>query len=76
MEEFSVILFYSNNYATWTARILRNAGFYYKLISIPRYMSSDCGYCVKIRSMEKKAIEELIINKKVEYDRFESLRNG
>ncbi len=73
MNEFSVILFYSNNYALWTARILKKAGYFNKMTPVPRHLSSDCGYCVKINSTDYHPVEVIVKEKKIEYDRIEAL---
>jgi putative Se/S carrier protein len=67
MNKFSVILFYSNNYALWTAKILKDAGYFNKMTPVPRHLSSDCGYCVKIKSKDHLSIKTIINKKKIEY---------
>lgn len=73
MSDFAAILFYSNNYALWTARILKKSGYFNKMIPVPRHLSSDCGYCVKIKSVDYLSVEDIIKEKNIEYDRIEYL---
>jgi len=73
MEEKSVILYHSTNHAIWTKKILKKRGIYHKMIPVPRHLSSDCGYCVEIRSEDTRTIEEILHEYGVEYVRVENL---
>ena len=68
-EKFSAILFYSNNYAIWSSKLLRKKGMPEKLISVPRHISSDCGYCVRIKAEDMPNAEKLMIESEIEFDR-------
>jgi len=71
MEKFAVILFNSNNYVMWAAKLLRKSSFYYKVVGIPRELSSDCGYCVQIKLDETEKIEEMLKDTGIVYNRIE-----
>ena len=73
MDDYSAILFHSTNYSIWTSKVLKKAGIKNKMISIPRHLSSDCGYCVKILTGDVPAALELIEKNSIEYDRIEKL---
>ncbi len=73
MDEYCVILFYSTNYAIWTKDILQKAGIEHKMVSVPRHLSSDCGYCVKIQRQDQEKILPLLQENKIQFDRIESL---
>ena len=73
MDNYAVILFFSNNYAIWTSRVLKKEGVIYKMIPVPRQLSSDCGYCVRIQNKDKPAIMSLLTAKGIEFDRIEEL---
>lgn len=73
-EDFAVILFHSNNYVMWVAKLLRKSDFYYKIVGIPRELSSDCGYCIQIKLAETEEISGLLNSVEIEYDRIEPLR--
>jgi len=70
--KFSVILFYSNNFALWTARVLKQNGVFQKMVPVPRHLSSDCGYCVKFKTCDTESVMKLI-STAIEYDRIEAL---
>ncbi len=73
MKEYSVVLFFSNNNAMWAAKLLKKNGIERKVIPIPRHMSSDCGYCVRVKTGEIPAVENLLKETGVEYDRCEPI---
>lgn len=48
--EYRVLLFPSVNHALKAEKILKAAGMPYKLIPVPRHLSSDCGICLRIQT--------------------------
>ncbi len=70
---YSVILFYSNNYAIWCNQLLNESGVNNKMISVPRELSSDCGYCVKVDHESLSLVVDLLSNSDIEFDRIEDL---
>ena len=68
MNKYSVILFFSNNYALWTRKVLKKTGFDHRMIPVPRHLSSDCGYCVRVLNEDVQEIERLLDKNKIEYD--------
>ncbi len=73
METKSVVLYHSNNHAIWTAKLLKKRGIHHKMISVPRHLSSDCGYCVEIRATDAALVEEILKENGVEFERIEAL---
>jgi len=71
--DYSVILFHSTNHAIWTAKLLKQSGIHHTMIPVPRHLSSDCGYCVRIKKENAPEIEEILKATGVEYDRVQSL---
>ena len=69
----SAILFYSTNHAIWAEDELRTAGLNCKMISVPRNLSSDCGYCVKINSGDKEIAENVLKENNIEFSRIEDI---
>lgn len=69
MGDYSVILFFSNNHAIWTAKLLRKAGIEYKMIPVPRHLSSDCGYCVRIKIEHVSGAKAVMDKNSVEYEK-------
>jgi len=45
-----VALFHSVSYALKAEKILKSRNISYKLIPVPRHISSDCGFCVRFPS--------------------------
>lgn len=71
MDEYLVVLFYSNNYAIWTAKVLAAGGIESKVIPVPRALSSDCGYCVRFRACDRDEVIAQVEAQEIEYDRVE-----
>lgn len=65
----SVILFYSTNYAIWASEVLKTKNIENKMIPVPRELSSDCGYCVKIKNGDNTKVEKILKDNNIEYDR-------
>ncbi|MBP7583218.1 MAG: DUF3343 domain-containing protein [Spirochaetes bacterium] len=72
-ERKSAVLFHSTNHAIWTAKLLKKRGIRHKMISVPRHLSSDCGYCVEILSDDEVFVEGILKENGVEYERIEAL---
>ncbi|QBF82645.1 DUF3343 domain-containing protein [Shewanella maritima] len=70
---YSVALFFSNNYAIWTSKLLARNQIECKVIPVPRHLSSDCGYCVRLATDQLKLAIKLLDKQQIEYDRFEAL---
>ncbi len=49
-EIYEVVLFQSVSYALKAEKVLKAKGLSYKLIPVPRHISSDCGFCVRFPS--------------------------
>ena len=54
---FHVILFDSVSSALLAEKILKKQGLPFKIIPVPRHISSDCGVCIRVRSPECDRIE-------------------
>lgn len=67
-DDYHVILFHSTSYAIWTSKILKKKGIKHKMIPVPRHISSDCGYCVRILRKDADKIRETIENNQIEYE--------
>lgn len=73
MSEFSVILFFSNNYTMYASNTLKKKELSHKLIPVPRHLSSDCGYCVRIKTGDAQVVERILRETGIEFDRIEEL---
>lgn len=69
MPDESVVLFYSHNYALWAGSALKAEHIPHKVQPVPRELSSECGYCLRIGSADAGRVLALLENKKIEYDR-------
>jgi len=73
MSEYSVVLFHSTNYSIKASNILKKNEVEHKMIPVPRHLSSDCGYCVRISSIDTEMVRELFNKTEVEFERIESI---
>ncbi len=73
MSEYSVILFFSNNYSIMASNVLKKNDIDHKMVPVPRHLSSDCGYCVRIKSIDIESAQRILKERSVEYERIESL---
>ncbi len=69
MPDQSVVLFYSHNYALWAGDALKAEGVGYKITPVPRQLSSECGYCLRIHCDDAGRVETILKTKNIEYDR-------
>lgn len=60
---YRVMLFFSVNGAMKAEKILKEAGIPYKLIPVPRHLSSDCGLALRFRVEEEDRVKELVEGK-------------
>jgi len=61
--EFGVVLFLSVNGAMKAEKILKKAGIPYKLIPVPRHLSSDCGLALRYERDDEERIRALLEGK-------------
>ena len=66
--QYAVILVFSTSHAIRAERVLGKAGISCKLIPVPRYLSSDCGVCVRIAQAHKEAAIQALENAKVDFE--------
>ncbi len=71
----SVILFPSSNYAIWAADVLNAVDLQAKLVSVPRQISSDCGYCVQIESQKQDSAEKILNENSIQFDTIVNLKD-
>lgn len=63
---YSVILVYSTSHALRAEKLLREAGIGYKLIPVPRHLSSDCGVCLRIHQSDAASASQALQAARVE----------
>lgn len=59
-ERYTVFLVYSTSHALRAERVLEEAGIDCKLIPVPRQLSSDCGVCVRVRTVDRAVTREAV----------------
>ncbi len=67
--EWGVVLFPSVQGAVRTERLLERAGIEQKLIPIPRHLSSGCGFCLRFVWRDREAVEGILGEHKVAFER-------
>jgi len=67
-DNFSVVIFYSNSAAIRAESLTKKENLKIKLIPVPRYLSSDCGICLRFNNEDKSKIEKILQDGKVEYE--------
>ena len=69
----AVILFHSTNHAIWAENELKSHKIVCKMISIPRHLSSDCGYCIQIEAEDKEISTNILNTNNIEFEKIEIL---
>lgn len=65
------ILFHSTNYALWCNDYLKSNHIKNRVTSVPRELSSDCGYCVSFSPEDLEKVKQLLQESDIEIDRIE-----
>lgn len=73
MSEFSVILVKSTTQAMRIEHILTMGGISSKLIPVPRYLSSNCGNCVRILTRDVDSSCKLLEKNLIQIERIVEL---
>ncbi len=58
--EYSVVLFPSASDTLRADKVMKAHGIRYKLITVPRQLSSDCGVCLRIERQDAEATREAL----------------
>ena len=69
----AVILFNSTNHAIWAEDELKNHKIVCKMISVPRHLSSDCGYCVQVEAEDIEKAIDILNSNKIEFEKTKNL---
>jgi hypothetical protein len=57
---YGAVLFRSVQGALSAEKILTASGVAYKLIPVPRHISSNCGFCIRFEWASKETVERLL----------------
>jgi hypothetical protein len=71
---YSVMLFKAVSYVLKAEKILKKEDLPHKLIPVPKYISSDCGICIRFEPAIQGKIEAALLNK-VEIEEVRTLDN-
>jgi len=71
-----VILFPSIHFALQAEKLVKAKGISYKLIPVPRHLSSDCGVCLRIPWEKKEEVLEILAQGNVKADGAHPLQDG
>jgi hypothetical protein len=60
---YSVVLFHSTSGALRAEKLLKKERIAYKIIPVPRHLSSDCGVCIRFSSQDESLVRKTIADK-------------
>jgi len=60
---YGVVLFHSISGALMGERLLKKKGIAYKIIPVPRHLSSDCGVCIRFASHDEPLVRKTLAEK-------------
>ena len=70
----AVILFHSTNHAIWAENELKENEISCKMMSVPRHLSSDCGYSLQIDDDDREKISNILNTNNIEFDKIENYK--
>lgn len=62
-EPYLIALFDSTSGALMAEKLFKKDGIPYKIIPVPRHISSDCGVCLRFSAIERKRAEKALDGK-------------
>jgi len=74
MEEFAVVLVESTNQAMRIEHLLNLSGVKSKLIPVPKFLSSNCGNCLRIDPADIEKVKFVVEKNKIQIDRIEIIQ--
>ena len=69
---YGVVLFHSTSGALMAEKLLKKEGIAYKIIPVPRHLSSDCGVCLRFLKQNESQVKKALRGK-VEVQSFNPL---
>jgi hypothetical protein len=70
---FSVFIFQSSSYALRAEKLLAQEKIQGKLIPVPRFLSSDCGVCLRIGRADKEKAIAVMEKKNLRFEQVHDL---
>lgn len=68
MDQYNYMTFKSVSYAMKVEAALRNCNIKYKIIPVPRSISSSCGLCVRFSKEDMDNLKTIIAQQSLMYD--------
>lgn len=62
-DSYYVALFESTSAALLAEKLLKHGKLPFKIIPVPRHISSDCGVCIRFPAVEKEKVEAALAGK-------------
>ncbi len=59
-EKYEVVLFQSVSHALKAEKMLKAKNLAYKLIPVPRHISSDCGFCIRFSACLHRQVSDVL----------------
>lgn len=63
VESYSVALFDSTSATLLAEKLLKKGGISFKVIPVPRHISSDCGVCIRFFSADQEKVKHTLKDK-------------
>jgi hypothetical protein len=60
---YSVVLFHSTSGALRAEKLFKKKRINYKLIPVPRHLSSDCGVCIRFSFQDESLVRKALVDK-------------
>ena len=60
---YGVVLFQSVSGALRAEKLLKKKRIKYKLIPVPRHLSSDCGVCIRFSDQDESLVRKALVDK-------------
>lgn len=60
VETWWVVLFDSVHHAVQAEKILKEEGVPFKLVPVPRHISSDCGVCIRFSAGDRSRVVDIL----------------
>lgn len=57
------MLFHSTSGALRAEKLLKKKGVAFKIIPVPRHLSSDCGVCIRFSSQDESLVRKILADK-------------
>ena len=74
MEEFAVVLVEATNQAMRIEHLLNLSGVKSKLIPVPKFLSSNCGNCLRIDPADIDKVKFVVEKNKITIERIEIIQ--